>query len=544
MQKKIFLSMIVLITIVMVLTPVWADSPKPGSKIVVGLKTFGQQYWPGAMVEWKTGGCLDGVYENLLYTTPEDTLTPCLAKSWERSNDGLVYTFYLQEGVQFHDGWGEMTAEDAKFSIELGLEPESVNARASYFRKNIDRVEVVDKYTLKVYMKSADWMLPGNLNEDEYVPIVSKKYWDKVGRQKAGSHPVGTGPYRFAEHKLDDYIRLEAIKNHWRKTPEAETIILKRIPEDATAVSMLKTGELDSAMVEIPFLREVRNIPNVKIKTAATVSAPLFLLGQYKPDTPGFDPTCPWADHLDEPRDSEWNQRALKVRKALELAIDKKIIVDKVLDGVGEMNPITNFYDWDVGWNPKWTPYPDYMTKSDPGLAKNLLAQAGYKPSDIKVKVMLTTGRNPIVMDIGQAVGAFWERLGIDVTYQTLDYGTMKSDYSIPRKGSGMAWVCPCAPGTLEPISQMYLYLGDARLGWGFEDPEFQVMMDKIMNTLDDQKREQLHLEMGQWLYDTRKMIETCKFGDIKVLGPKIKDWPMHPRATLPAQFLEFVELN
>ncbi len=544
-MKRILRMLIIPIMASLLIMPACSSSaPEEEATVVVRTNTFGQEYWPGGTADYTSMSVIGSVYESLLLLTPENEFTPNLAESWERSSDSQTYTFHLRKGVQFHDGWGEMTAEDVKFSHELVIAADSLNAQASYFKNTIASVEIVDNYTIKFHMTGPDWMLPSRVSYDRFFPIVSKKYFDQVGIQAAGQKPIGTGPYRFAEHKQGELIRLEAVEDHWRvKQPNVQTFVIKLVTDDATAIAMMKAGEIDQMHIELTYLQEAQAIPNVVINSVARTSAFISLLGQYKSDKAGYDPNCPWASRLDEPKDSAWNQRALKVRKALDLAIDKKAIIDTILMGYGLLSPITNFYPWEAGWDDKWTPYPDYKTESDPELAKQLLAEAGYGPGDIKVEMVLTPDRNPIVMDIGEAVGQYWSLIGIDVSYKTLNYGAIR-EVAIAREGSGIAWVTPANPGPAEPISQMILYLGNARLGWGFEDDEFQALMDKAVNEVDAAKRDQIQREMGQWIYDTRKLPQVCIFGETQLLGPRIKEWPLHPVATVASEYFEFVKLK
>lgn len=120
------------------------------------------------------------VYDYLLYATPTESFTPGLAERWKVSDDHTRYTFYLRKGVQFQDGWGELTAEDVKFSIDLIMRKDSISYEARYFKDTVDRVSVDNPYQVTVIMKRPDWQLLEEINNDSPpVPIVCKKYVEK-----------------------------------------------------------------------------------------------------------------------------------------------------------------------------------------------------------------------------------------------------------------------------------------------------------------------------------------------------------------------------
>ena len=91
-----------------------------------------------------------------------------------------------------------------------------------------------------------------------YQNVISKKYFESVGEQKAAIHPIGTGPYRHVEGKQGDYHRFEAVPSHWRKTPAFKELLIRRIPEPATRLSGLRAGEIDIAQVFGDYLEQAQ----------------------------------------------------------------------------------------------------------------------------------------------------------------------------------------------------------------------------------------------------------------------------------------------
>src|SRR5207249_600471 len=144
---------------------------------------------------------------------------------------------------------GEMTAEDVKFTVEQNLRPDVPGGSAPFFRAHLERIETPDKYTVVMHFKNRVWEVPSNFTQFVgYQNITSKKYIESVGEDKAALHPIGTGPYRHVEGKQGDYHRFEAVGNHWRKTPVYRELIVRRIPDPATRLAGLRSGEIDNAL--------------------------------------------------------------------------------------------------------------------------------------------------------------------------------------------------------------------------------------------------------------------------------------------------------
>ena len=179
----------------------WAQQPRPGGTLRIafpGDPAFfdaNQGPAPGAQAYWLS----NSLYNSLLTLTPppELNIVPDLAKSWEVLDGGKTYVFHLEEGVQFHDGTA-FDAQVAKWNFDRLLAPE-VQAWVRPFYEDIDQVEVIDTYTLRVHMKEPSGALPMALaGYFQGIPMVSptavKQYGDDWKR-----HPIGTGPFIMQE---------------------------------------------------------------------------------------------------------------------------------------------------------------------------------------------------------------------------------------------------------------------------------------------------------------------------------------------------------
>src|SRR2546426_726234 len=210
-------------------------------RLVVAVGQWGTETpfaWRSVQAEKPLWDC---VYDPLIVRDPKTfEYRPGLATEWKASNEMRTWTFKLRSGVKFHDGWGELTAEDVRWTVEQSFKPDALGGSAYYFRNNLERIETPDKLTVVMHFKSRQWIVPSLFTQYVgYQNVTSRKYMETVGDQKAAMHPIGTGPYRHVEGKQGDFHRLEAVPGHWRKTPGFRELGIRRIPEPATRLAGL-----------------------------------------------------------------------------------------------------------------------------------------------------------------------------------------------------------------------------------------------------------------------------------------------------------------
>ena len=475
---------------------------KPEGTIVIGLPSLGAEDWLVPARAQAAAIAIVPVFNTLLERDDKTGKpAPGLAITWEQSKDGKAWTFDLRKGVQFHDGWGEFTAEDVKFSYQLALRDDSTSDMKGAFGNFVQDVVVANPYRVVFHMKKPNWeIIYKFLETPPFFPIVSKKYFDKVGWQQAGRHPIGTGPYRFAEHKLGEYVRLEAVETYWGGVPKAKTLIIRGVPEEATRVAMLQTGALNLAPIAFESLSKVQAAGLKVIRFEKLMQMVASLGGQYLPDREGYDPKVPWA--LAD------REKALKVRQALSLAINREEIVKQILQGMGSVEGSAGIQTFpgmpgfDAGL--KVDPY-------DPERAKKLLAEAGYPdPSKISVIVDSTPhSARPVNGPVAQAMANYWRKIGIEVKEQTGDYANLNERF-IKRKLTGISWVYP-TPAFDEPVMQLYtITYSKGRVMIFGEYPELDQLMEKTVSEMDQDKRWELQKETARWMQSKAIAIPIC----------------------------------
>jgi len=245
--------------------------------------------------------------EALFDMTPDGEIVPQLAEDYEVSEDGLEYEIYLREGVEFHDGT-YFDAEAAKFNLERFLDEE---APFSFLIDEITDIEVVDDYSLRLYTDEPFAPLMAHLSH-EFVAMASPDAVEEYG-EDFGVNPVGTGPFEFVEWTRGDEIVMERNDDYWGDNAYLDTVTFSVVPEDSTRVVMTETGEAD-AMVTVP-PRDVERLEGVEgVNVIQHSSLRTIYIGMHTKREPFDD---------------------VRVRQALNYAVDNRAIVEQIMDGAG-----------------------------------------------------------------------------------------------------------------------------------------------------------------------------------------------------------------
>jgi len=461
----------------------------------------------------------DCMYDPLIMRDPKTfEYRPGLATEWKPSNELRTWTFKLRSGVQFHEGHGEMTADDVKFTVEQNLKPDSQGGSAPFFRMHLERIETPDKYTVVMHFKNRVWEVPSNFTQFVgYQNITSRKYLESVGEDKASLHPIGTGPFRHVEGKQGDYHRFEAVPNHWRKTPAFKELIVRRIPDPATRLAGLRAGEIDIGNVFGDYLDQAKKAGLRIHETPNAACHWVVLQGQTTPDREDYCPTCPWAG---DPKDPKSQENARKVRLALNLAVNKKTIVNALWKGMGSEAPFMYwYYPFHKGFSKEWK-VPPY----DPERAKKLLAEAGHA-GGFEVRV------NPLVMtyaldgpDMVEAVALDWEKIGIKVRRVPEAFSNFLPK-NRARKTNKTHWVYGSPPFD-EPVLawQRAIYSkGPFNL---LADGPYDEDVDTTSRELDVEKRARLTQALAQKLYDEYRGVMLGMRSLTWAVSKKVNSWP------------------
>ena len=339
------------------------------------------------------------MYEKLLQPDDQGKLQVKLASSYKLINH-TTWEFILKKGVKFHNG-SLLTAKDVKFSLDRGRDPKTKNPMAIYLA-SIDRVEVVDDYTVRIITKEPNPLLPLQLGFVGF--IVSAAYLEGKEEGFLNTYPMGTGPYKFVEWIKNERITLEAFKDYWGGEPKIKKLIFKPIPETSSRVASLQTGEVDVALGIPPFMvDQLKGDPKIQVKEMLTdrvIFISFDLVDKSKEVNPEITKIL--------------SQK--KVRQAMNYAVDKEALIKTLFMGRAKPigSPITGF---DFGYDDSVKAYP-----YNPEKAKALLQEAGY-PNGFEVTIHTPVGKYLQDKEVAEAVAGMLGKVGIRANIRTHEWG-------------------------------------------------------------------------------------------------------------------------
>jgi peptide/nickel transport system substrate-binding protein len=509
---------IVVLTCTLAVGSVPAASPE--GTLTVAVATFGNERWLPNRYVAAEDIVLKPMFENLLSRDPRTgDMISMLAERWEVLDGGRTWKFHLRKGVAFHDGWGEVTAEDVRFTFTAMVQEGSANGLAPWLRP-LKRMEIEDPYTLILHFEKPLVTFDNRVTQGLFPSaafIHSRKYIETVGEEAAERHPIGTGPWKFVEHVRGDRIVYEAVEHHWRTVPHFKRLVFLKVPEPATRMAMLRAGSVDVIETGGEYVEELKKV-GVRTLTMPNVAWVWVILGGQWPTKATYDPAVPWALP-----DAE---RARKVRLALNLAVDKQAIIQQILGGLGTPGGTMSFYPGDP-WATEalLKPYP-----YDPPRAKALLAEAGY-PRGFEVTMYLTAwpGRG-FLPDVGEAVATYWEKVGIKVKRRPMDRAVFQADFRARSyTGVALAYAGPTiAPEPWELLLGLAHTKATAHLL--LEHPTLDALIDRLQVEPDYAERVRIMRdELGPWLYEYMPAVSIGATHSIVGVGPKVGDWPLIP---------------
>jgi peptide/nickel transport system substrate-binding protein len=447
---------------------------KPTGELRVAVTTlFGERLDPilPSVTEAKT--LVGRVFDYLWGLTRDNKMGPGVAERYEISPDGLVWTFYLRKGVMCHKPYDyyEITAEDVKFSIDRFRSPKSKSSGRFSLRRYVDRVEVVDRYTVRIYTKAPSPLLLNLFSDREAQEgmIMPKGIIQKLGEEEFFKHPIGSGPWKFVKHEVGSYIIYEANEDYWDKDriPRFKTLIFFIVPEEATRVAMLRKGEADIIEIAAESKKEVLAAGLKIARVVGVQPVNVFIFGSY------LNPNFP-----------TYNK---KVRQALQLAINNEEIVKYVFDGEAEVASVFPWTKRHFAYDPTLKPYP-----YDPERAKKLLAEAGY-PQGFEIKIYtFPMGGVPQLPKVAEAVAGYWEKIGVKAKVVPIDWVAIRKLYftrSPKLAGHASTWRSPGTTWENMPGGLWVYYHSKGTLGFLIKDPRLDKLIDKAMVEMDRGKR-------------------------------------------------------
>ncbi len=382
-------------------TPTTAAGPT--GKLRIAVNSFaGELFDPAKEQITGTIGYMAPLYDHLVRLGPKGELVPGLLEKWELAADGLSWTYTVRKGITFHNG-EVLNADDVKFSIDRYTGKDGIYAD---LRNAVDRAEVIDESTVRVYTKGVQVYLP--YFSSFYTPgqgqIMPKDYFEANGADYYRLHPVGSGPFKFVRSVPGDVAEYTALPKHWRQTAAYKDLSMILMPEETTRQAALKTGEIEAAEVSLETAKE-----GVRTITADLATATIHFNAPYHPLAAGM----PVSD--------------VRVRQALSLAIDRDDMAKNFF--YGKALPATpsgispSAQDIDIAY---WTNWAKQYYNYDLEKAKQLLKDAGY-PDGFKIKIYAWSERGAdYVPKLAEIIQGYWQKVGVKAEIVPIDQGAYR----------------------------------------------------------------------------------------------------------------------
>tara|TARA_R110002012_G_scaffold316737_1_gene532047 strand:- start:18051 stop:19691 length:1641 start_codon:yes stop_codon:yes gene_type:complete len=415
---------------------------KSGGNITVTYKDDVATLDPAIGYDWQNWSMIKSLYDGLMDYEPGTTeLRPGLAESYEISDDGMVFTFKLRDGVQFHNG-RVMTADDVKYSLDRVTNPKTQSPGAGFFgsiagyeaissgeTESLSGVKVIDDQTVEITLSRPDatFLHVMGLN---FASVVAKESVEAAGAD-FGKTAMGTGAFKLADWTIGQKLIFAKNENYWREgLPYLDTVTFEVGQEPIVALLRLQSGEVDVPGDGIPpaKFQEVMNDP---AQAARVIEG-----GQLHTGYITLNVKMPPFDNVD-------------VRKAVNMAINKERITQVIN---GRAVPATQPLPPSM---PGYTEgYEGYAY--DPDAAKALLADAGFADGFETELFVMNTDPNP---RIAQAIQQDLSKIGIKASIQSLAQASVIAAGGEPDQApmiwsGGMAWIAdfPDASNFYGPI--------------------------------------------------------------------------------------------
>ncbi|MDH2925130.1 dipeptide transport system substrate-binding protein [Nicoletella semolina] len=463
------------------------------------------------------------VYNRLVeFKRGSTEIEPALAESWTVSEDGLTYTFKLRKGVKFHSNKyfkpsREFNADDVIFSFLRQLDknhPYHNVSKATYpyfnvmkFPQLLKSVEKVNDHTVKITLNKQDATFIASLGMD-FISIYSAEYADKL--LKAGTPeildttPIGTGPFVFSGYQLDQRIRFLAHKDYWNGKADIDRLIFDIVPDATTRYAKLRAGTCD--MIDFPNpadLEKMKTDPKINLLSQEGLNIAYIAFNTEK-----------------APFDN------IKVRQALNYAVDKNTIIDAVYRGAGVVakNPLPPTI-W--GYNNSITGY-----EYNPEKAKALLKEAGFEngfETNIWVQPVVRAS-NPNPRRMAELIQGDWEKVGVKTKLVTYEWG----DY-IKRTKAGelTAGTYGWSGDNGDPDNFLSPLFGSANIGNSnyarFNNPEFDALLEKAVGLSDKAERTKIYEQAQVILNEQAPWINVAHSINFAPTSKRVRDFKQSP---------------
>jgi len=490
------------------------EAPKQDEQTVFTFALGGDvvSFDPAFAYDFTSNPVVNQVTEGLLRYNSNSELEPCLAERYENP-DPVTYIYHLRKNVTFHDGT-PMTADDVIFSMERIRDPQTA-AYSAFMFENVDTIEKLDDYTVKVTLSKPDALYQYTVATTAG-HVISKAYYEAnketFGKPDGGT--MGTGAYKYVEWKTGSEVILEKNEAYWdsENMPSFDKIVYKVIPEGATIVTGLKTGQIDATIgIPVDLLPLVQEMENLSVKTAGSFSFDNFSFNTQK---------APFDD--------------VNVRKAISSAYNSQKIIDEIVKDTGFYSPAVPVPPsmWTFGreqWDNFIQNFEGYGY--DMARAQEFLAQSSV-PNGFTAT--LVTDGDPIRLNACLELKESVAQLGINLEIEKVSREELTTrlmggerNYDMITGNFGADFPDPSA--NLVPLFHSKFTVDGGSNFPNYKNPEVDRLLDEQMLLTDSNKRAELMIEAVNIIAEDVPCIMIDFYNNIYVSDKNIEGYDIAP---------------
>ncbi|MGH2490529.1 MAG: ABC transporter substrate-binding protein [Candidatus Limnocylindria bacterium] len=442
------------------------------------------------------------MFDGLVTRTPDGKVVAEIAEKWAQTAP-TTWDFTIRDGVTFHDG-SKLTAEDVRFTLHRVAIANAMDGKTSPRQSLLPKIKAIsapDARTVRIELESATpgaILLAGLVHQQ----IVPKAYVEKVGGAGLAEKPIGAGPFKFVEAKLDQQVVVARYDGYYGGSPEmtpvapanVDRVIFRVSPELSTAVSALKTGEVNVVQsVPAASVRELRADPNVQIKSYDGTRTTWVALNVTK---------APLND--------------ARVRRALNHAVNVAEIVAKVYEGEavqmsGAVPAFSQFVDTSI------KPYGFDQAK-----AKALLAEAGKTNFPLVIDCIAS------FKDVGEVIAQQLRAVGVDASVRIWESATLQA---AALAGERQAVLWDWGNAFRHPVDLLDAVLKTKARGnyANYGNPEVDRLLDQGSSATDERTAQEAYFKAQRILYDEAPWIFGWVPKEIEAATKNVQNWQPGP---------------
>ena len=507
MKKRYLLALLAKLPAVLLIAMISASlvccpqlvSAQQETTLRLGITTFPDTFNPLTFIMSETGYMLSMIYDmGIQMQGPKNDPVPDLAESWSVSPDGLTWTFHFVKNAKWHDGV-PFTSEDFKFTLDYCTDYPDFNETLQQsmvisYMSTVVSTETPDPYTAVVHMSAplADFGQP-------WFWIIPKHIWENVPKEEAATSyenkpPIGTGPFKYVDSKINEYVKLDANKEYFLGAPKVDHLIFKYLADPDTMVQALIAGEVDAIIPPSGSVEKLKTEKNIKVEMWPSRSVSEL----------GFNT---WTDPS-----SKGNPALLdyRFRQALAHAVNKDEIISLAYHGIAERaesvlpSSMVEYH---------WKPSPEETLEFNIAKANQMLDDLGYTKWDSTHTYRIDpTTKKAFTLDChvtndaselisaGNLLVGWFKEIGIDLKLHVVDSAQMidanlAGDMDLYLWG----WGFDC-----DPDFALSVFTTDQIGGWSdcfYSDDTYDALYFKQHTAADTQERHNTIVEMQKYLY-------------------------------------------